>query len=56
MKPSLYGEANSCSVNQEIPRLLWNLEVYYRVHKSQPPIRIIRRRKNSSLLKLYNRP
>jgi hypothetical protein len=31
-------EANSFSASQEISRILWNLEVHYRIHKSPPPV------------------
>jgi hypothetical protein len=36
--PSL--EANSFSVGQLIPRVLWNVEVHRRIHNSLPPVRI----------------
>jgi hypothetical protein len=34
-------EANSFSASQEIPRILWNQEVHYRIHKSPSPILIL---------------
>ena len=34
-------EANWFSASQEIPRILWNLNIHYRLHKCPPPIRTL---------------
>ena len=38
MEQSPSWEANRFSAGQESPRILWNLKVYYRIHKCQSPV------------------
>ena len=49
------GDTNRSSGSQDIPRILWNSEVHYHIHKNQPPVPTLAKSIHSSAYHTFER-
>jgi hypothetical protein len=53
MQQSPFLKAKRFSVSLEIPRILWNPRVHYRIHKCSPPVPILSHSNPVNFLKIH---